>query len=157
AITQGADPHEVTVTFRRPYAEWRSLFGPLYPAAETSTAAAFNRALTGAGHPGAGPYTLDRYDAEGGRISLVRNPLWWGDRPKSHGLDSRAAPPARGLAGLAQDRLDAAPLTAAVDRAVPAPPSGSPSAAAAPPAAAPEAAALALRRAESLPGVTVHR
>ncbi|WP_188296649.1 ABC transporter family substrate-binding protein [Streptomyces sp. CBMA156] len=169
SITQGADPHEVRVTFRRPYAEWRSLFGPLYPAAETATPAAFERALTGGGRPGAGPYTLSRYDAEGGQVTVVRNPLWWGDPPKADRIDFLAVPPGQRLDALDQDRLDVAPLTAAVDRAVPvaspsastspaASPSVSPSASPAPPpAAAPEAAALALRRAESLPGVTVHR
>ncbi|MFI9361059.1 ABC transporter family substrate-binding protein [Kitasatospora sp. NPDC053057] len=171
SITQGADPHEVKVTFRRPYAEWRALFGPLYPAAETATAEAFNRALTGGGHLSAGPYTVSRYDAKGGRVTVVSNPRWWGDLPKSDRIDFLATPPEQRLDALAQDRVDVAPLTAAVDRAVPAAPTASPSAGptpaavppapsaspAAPPAAAPEAAVLALRRAESLPGITVHR
>ncbi|MBV2152193.1 ABC transporter family substrate-binding protein [Kitasatospora sp. SUK 42] len=163
SVVQGADPHEVKVTFRQPYAEWRSLFGPLYPAAETATPGAFNRALTGKGHPSAGPYTLSRYDAEGGRVTVVRNPAWWGDKPKSDRIEFLAAPPEQRLDQLNQEQLDVAPLTAAVDRAVPEPSSASPSdgsagqPAAAPPAAAPEAAELALRRAESLPGVTVHR
>ncbi|MFJ6383510.1 ABC transporter family substrate-binding protein [Kitasatospora sp. NPDC092039] len=173
SVVQGADPHEVRVTFRRPYAEWRSLFGPLYPAAETATPAAFGRPLTG-GRPSAGPYTLSRYDAEGGTVSLTRSPLWWGDRPKADRIDFIAVPPDQRLDALGQGRLDVAPLTAAVDRAVPATPAATASApasasttasasatasgsAAPPPAAAPEAAALALRRAESLPGVTVHR
>ncbi|MEU9044148.1 MULTISPECIES: ABC transporter family substrate-binding protein [unclassified Kitasatospora] len=155
SVARGTDPYEVRVTFRRPYAEWRSLFGPLYPAAETGTPDAFNRALTGGGHPSAGPYTVSRYDAEGGQVTVTRNPLWWGDAPKADRIDFFAAPPEQRLDALDQDRLDIAPLTAAVDRAVPAP-TGSTSAAA-PPAAAPEAAATALRRAESLPGVTVHR
>ncbi|MFE3504159.1 ABC transporter family substrate-binding protein [Kitasatospora sp. NPDC059160] len=176
SVAEGADPHEVKVTFRRPYAEWRALFGPLYPAAETATPAAFNRALTGTGHLSAGPYALTRYDEDGGRVTVERNPLWWGDRPKTDRIDFLATPPERRLDALDQGRLDVAPLTAAVDRAVPppapspAPPSPAPSspasskggsAAAAPPEAAPEAvpeaAASALRRAESLPGVTVHR
>ncbi|MFE6050189.1 ABC transporter family substrate-binding protein [Kitasatospora sp. NPDC056446] len=172
SIAQGADPHEVRVTFRRPYAEWRSLFAPLYPAAETATPEAFNRALTGGGHPGAGPYTVSRYDADGGRVTLTRNPLWWGDRPMTDRIDFLAVPPEQRLDALDQDRLDIATLTAAVDRAVPpAPASASPSpsaSASAPPSsstpaptpaaeAAPEAAASALRRAESLPGVTLHR
>ncbi|MFI2612999.1 ABC transporter family substrate-binding protein [Kitasatospora sp. NPDC018619] len=165
-VAPGADPHEVRVTFRRPYAEWRSLFGPLYPAAETAAPAAFDRALTGVGHPSAGPYALSRYDAEGGTVTVERSPLWWGDPPKADRIDFLAAPPGQRLDALDQDRLDVAPLTAAVDRAVPAagpsaaasiaPSSAAPSAAP-PPAAVPEAAALALRRAESLPGVTVHR
>ncbi|MEV7771664.1 ABC transporter family substrate-binding protein [Kitasatospora sp. NPDC086791] len=164
SVAQGTDPHEVRVTFRQPYAEWRSLFGPLYPAAETGTPTAFDRALTG-GRPSAGPYTLARYDAAGGLVTLTRNPLWWGDVPKTDRIDFLAVPPEQRLDALDQDRLDIAPLTAAVDRAVPAapaatsttaPPAAAPPAAA-PETAAPEAAALALRRAASLPGVTVHR
>ncbi|MFJ8625543.1 ABC transporter family substrate-binding protein [Kitasatospora sp. NPDC093550] len=156
SVAQGADPHEVRVVFRRPYAEWRSLFGPLYPAAETGRPDVFQRALTGVGHPGAGPYTVSRYDPEGGRVTLARNPLWWGDRPKAERIEFLAVPPGQRLDALDQDRLDVAPLTAAVDRAAPpAPTAATP--AAAPPAAAPEAAATALRRADSLPGVTVHR
>ncbi|MFF2148164.1 ABC transporter family substrate-binding protein [Kitasatospora sp. NPDC058190] len=167
SITQGAGPYEVKVTFRRPYAEWRALFGPLYPAAETSTAEAFNRALTGGRHLSAGPYTLSRYDAKGGRVTLVSNQLWWGDLPKTDRIDFLATPPEQRLDALDQDLLDVAPLTVAVDRAVPAAPTASPSAGTgpaappAPPAAAdagaPEAAAQALRRAESLPGITVSR
>ncbi|MFG2911819.1 ABC transporter family substrate-binding protein [Kitasatospora sp. NPDC048298] len=162
SVTQGADPSEVRVTFRRPYADWRSLFGPLYPAAETATPAAFGRPLTGGG-PSAGPYTVARYDAEDGTVSVVRSPLWWGDPPKADRIDFLAAPPEQRLDALDQDRLDIAPLTAAVDRAVPVPDADATAAASAspsvapPPAAAPEAAALALHRAESLPGVTVHR
>ncbi|WP_371517241.1 ABC transporter family substrate-binding protein [Kitasatospora sp. NBC_01300] len=180
AIAQGADPHEVRVTFRRPYAEWRSLFGPLYPAAETATPAAFNRALTGGEHLSAGPYTVSGYDAAAGQVVLTRNPRWWGDQPKTDRIEFIAAPPEGRLDALDQNRLDIAPLTAAVDQAVPgsapaasatptasaaptATPTatpdaaGTPTAEAAPPPAAPEAAALALRRAEGLHGVIVHR
>ncbi|MFD8757257.1 ABC transporter substrate-binding protein, partial [Kitasatospora sp. NPDC059577] len=142
SVAQGADPHEVRVTFRRPYAEWRSLFGPLYPAAETGTPTTFDRALTG-GRPTAGPYTLARYDAEGGRVTLTRNPLWWGDVPKADRIDFIAVPPEQRLDALDQDRLDIAPITAAVDRAAPAAPAApAPTAATpgAPPPAAPPAA-----------------
>ncbi|MFJ9769953.1 ABC transporter family substrate-binding protein [Kitasatospora sp. NPDC101157] len=169
-IAQGADPHEVKVTFRRPYGEWRALFGPLYPAAETGGATAFNRALTGTGHLSAGPYSLTRYDAEGGRVTLERNPIWWGDLPKTDRIDFVATPPERRLDALDQDRLDVAELTGVVDRAVPPAPTASASAGGASPAAQPAAqpaarpaappaaaAELALRRAESLPGITVHR
>ncbi|WP_031070959.1 ABC transporter family substrate-binding protein [Streptomyces sp. NRRL WC-3742] len=134
SIVQGADPREIKVTFRRPYAEWRSLFAPLYPAAETATSGAFNRALTGGSHLSAGPYSLSRYDADGGRVTLARNPLWWGERPKADRIDFLAAPPEQRLDALDQDRLDVAPLTAAVEKDT-----------------------RALKRAESLPGITVHR
>ncbi|MFJ6136200.1 ABC transporter family substrate-binding protein [Kitasatospora sp. NPDC092286] len=172
SIEQGADPAEVKVVLRQPYADWRALFSPLYPAARTATATAFNQPLTGTGQVTAGPYAVAGYDPEGGRVTLGRNPLWWGDPAKADRIDFLAAPPEQRLDGLDQDRLDIAPLTAAVDRAgvlSGASPDASPSAsptvsgtatptpAAAPPAAVPEAAVRELRRAEALPGVTVHR
>ncbi|MGV9265130.1 ABC transporter family substrate-binding protein [Kitasatospora sp. NPDC003701] len=148
SITPGAGPQEVKVTFRQPYAEWRSLFGPLYPAAVTGSPAAFNRPLTAGPEPTAGPFLLAGYDPAGGRVGLVRSPSWWGERPKADRIDFLATPAERRLDALDQDRLDIAPLTAAVDRAQAAPGSSADLA---------RAAAQALRRAEALPGVTVHR
>ncbi|MEV6977990.1 ABC transporter family substrate-binding protein [Kitasatospora sp. NPDC093806] len=143
SIVQGADPHEVRVTFRQPYGDWRALFGPLYPAAETATAAAFNRPLPGGtAHPTAGPFLVSAYDPAdgkaGGKAALVRNPYWWGEPAKADRIDFLAVPAERRTEALAQDRLDLAPLTAAVDRAT-------------------GPAAEEVRRAEALPGVTLHR
>ncbi|KOV18533.1 hypothetical protein ADK60_27025 [Streptomyces sp. XY431] len=139
SIVQGADPHEVKVTFRQPYGEWRALFGPLYPAAETATAAAFGRPLPGGGaHPTAGPFLVSGYDPAAGRATLVRNPYWWGERAKADRIDFLATPAERRGTELAEGRLDLAPLTGAVDRA-----GGDP--------------AEAVRRAGALPGTTLHR
>ncbi|WP_405361228.1 ABC transporter family substrate-binding protein [Kitasatospora sp. NBC_00085] len=150
SITPGADPSEIRIAFRRPYAEWRSLFGPLYPAAVTSSPAAFSRPLADGPQATAGPFVISGpggYDAAGGRVTLVRNPLWWGDPPKADRIDFLATPAERRLDALGQDLLDIAPLTAAVDRA---PASGTSADRA-------EAADQALRRAEALPGITLHR
>ncbi|WP_344345083.1 ABC transporter substrate-binding protein, partial [Kitasatospora putterlickiae] len=139
SIAQGADPHEVKVTFRQPYGEWQALFGPLYPAAETATAAAFGRALPGGtAHPTAGPFLVDGYDPVGGKATLVRNPFWWGEQAKADRIEFLAVPAERRTEELAQGRLDLAPLTTAVEHAGPDP-------------------AEALRRAGALPGVTLHR
>ncbi|MFF7459477.1 ABC transporter family substrate-binding protein [Kitasatospora sp. NPDC008115] len=139
SIVQGADPHEVKVTFRQPCGEWQALFGPLYPAAETATAAAFGRALPGGtAHPTAGPFLVDGYDPAGGRATLVRNPFWWGEPAKADRIEFLAVPAERRTGELALGRLDLAPLTTAVERAGADP-------------------AEALRLAGSLPGVTLHR
>ncbi|MFF2041289.1 ABC transporter family substrate-binding protein [Kitasatospora sp. NPDC058170] len=148
AIGPGADAHEVTVTFRQPCAGWRALFGPLYPATETASAAVFNRPSTAGARVTAGPFALSGADPAGGRITLARNPLWWGERPKVDRIDFLAVPPDRRLDALDRDQLDIAPLTAAVDRAPAAPGSSADLA---------QASAQALRRAEALPGITVHR
>ncbi|WP_380285592.1 ABC transporter family substrate-binding protein [Kitasatospora purpeofusca] len=139
SIAQGADPHEVKVTFRHPCAEWQALFDPLYPAAETATAAAFGRPLPGGtAHPTAGPFLVDGYDPAGGKAVLVRNPFWWGEPAKADRIEFLAVPAERRAEELAQGRLDLAPLTAAVERA------GADT-------------AEALRRAAAPTGVTLHR
>lgn len=154
SVAQGADAHQVKVTFKQPYASWRALFSPLYPAAATGTSAAFNQPLAEAFRTSAGPFTVRAYDSTGGKASLARNPKWWGDAPKAEAIDFLATPAASRLDALDQGKLDIAALTTSVDRATPAG-----VAAAAPPDAAAmvEASAHALKRAESLPGLTLHR
>ncbi|MDH6112622.1 peptide/nickel transport system substrate-binding protein [Kitasatospora sp. MAP12-15] len=118
AIAPGADPHQVTVTFKQPYAPWRALFSPLYPAAGLP--------VTG------GPLALRSLDAKGGKASLVRNPNWWGDAVKVDGIDFLATP--NRLDALDQGAVDVAALQSTVD-----------------------ASDQALRRAEALPGLSLHR
>ncbi|KQV23890.1 MULTISPECIES: ABC transporter family substrate-binding protein [unclassified Kitasatospora] len=153
AVTQGADAREVKVAFKQSYAGWQTLFSPLYPAAATATPAAFNQPLTNA--PSAGPFTVKTYDRAGGRATVVRNPHWWGDPAKAEAIDFLATPAAERLDALDKGALDIAALTDAVDHATPA----NPKTGAAPPdaAAVAEASAQALRRAEALPGLKLHR
>ncbi|MDH6575474.1 ABC transporter family substrate-binding protein [Kitasatospora sp. MAP5-34] len=154
AVAQGADAHEVKVTFKQPYAPWRALFSPLYPAAATGTPAAFNQPLAAAFRTSGGPFAVGAYDSPGGRVSLVRNPAWWGDAPKAQAIDFLATPAANRLDALDQGKLDVAALADAVDHAAP----GGVAAAAPPDAAAMvQASVQALRRAESLPGLALHR
>ncbi|WP_329497737.1 ABC transporter family substrate-binding protein [Kitasatospora herbaricolor] len=187
SITQGAGPGEVKVTFKQPYGQWRALFGPLYPASATGSPEAFNQPLAGEFHTSGGPFLLADYDRTAGRAALVRNPKWWGDAPKAERIDFLATPAAARLDALDQGKLDIAALTEAVDRAggpepavaqaaattvssasaVPSSPAAAsasasaPSAAAAPPDSAGVALAVAsaqaLKRAESLPGLSLHR
>ncbi|WP_431680253.1 ABC transporter family substrate-binding protein [Kitasatospora sp. KL5] len=154
SVAQGNDPHEVKVVFKHPYADWRSLFSPLYPAARTATADAFNQPLDGGFRTSAGPFALSAWDKDAGRAALTRNPRWWGDPAKAQEIDFLAVPAPDRLDTLAKGELDIAAVTASVDRAVP----GGSTAAAPPDAAAMvEASAQALRRAETLPGLTLHR
>ncbi|GAB2704259.1 ABC transporter family substrate-binding protein [Kitasatospora kifunensis] len=130
SIAPGADPHQVTVVFKHPYADWRALFSPLYPAA---------------GMPrSAGPLTLQSLDAKAGRAVLVRNARWWGDAPKVDELDFLATPDR--LAALGQGTVDVAALEGTIDH----PPTTQS-------ADALEATTLALKRAQTLPGITLHR
>jgi peptide/nickel transport system substrate-binding protein len=130
SITPGADPHQVRVVFRQPYADWKALFSPLYPAK--------GQALT------AGPFTVASMDAKAGRAVLPRDPHWWGEPAKVDELDFLAVPDR--LAALQAQQVDVAALEGTVDHP-PAAKSGD----------AVDSAVRTLRQAEALPGITLHR
>ena len=84
-VAQGKTKFEVVVTFAKPYSDWTTLFSPLYPAATNSTPAAFNKSYLNKIPVTAGPFKLSKLDLGAKTVTLVRNPAWWGRKPK---LDS---------------------------------------------------------------------
>ncbi|MFJ6010578.1 ABC transporter substrate-binding protein [Streptomyces sp. NPDC092952] len=117
-IERGADDLEVRVTFNRPYADWRSLFSPLYPKEVTGSPDAFNDGSRTTLPKTAGPFRLGGIDRKAGEVSLVRNLRWWGSRPKLDSLVFRAVAPRDRAAALAEGRVDVADIDAAADRRI---------------------------------------
>ncbi|MEU5010830.1 ABC transporter family substrate-binding protein [Streptomyces sp. NPDC021749] len=111
-VEQGAGAHEVKVTFARPYADWRSLFTPLYPRSVMGSPDAFNDGVRERLRVGAGPFLVQKRDADEGRVVLVRNPSWWGARAKLQKIVLQALPADKRAAALADGSID----VAAVDR-----------------------------------------
>ncbi|MDF9815403.1 ABC transporter family substrate-binding protein [Streptomyces sp. SPB162] len=109
-VGQGADAHEVKVTFATPYADWRSLFTPLYPKAVTGSPDAFNEGARSTLTAVAGPFKIKGVDRKAGAVTLVRNPLWWGERAKLDQLVLTAVPAAGRAAALTGGKLDVAEL-----------------------------------------------
>ncbi|MQY02768.1 hypothetical protein ACRB68_08030 [Actinomadura sp. RB68] len=88
---------EVKVTFDRPYADWRSLFSPLYPATTCDDPAAFNNGWLNRLPVTAGPFQAGRIDQVAKTVTIDRDPGWWGrpaklDRIVFRAMDSSAAP-----------------------------------------------------------------
>ncbi|MEV7414226.1 ABC transporter family substrate-binding protein [Streptomyces sp. NPDC089919] len=107
-IERGANDLEVRVTFAKPYADWRSLFSPLYPKQVTGTPDAFNEGARGALKVTAGPFVLGAIDKKTGTAALSRNPRWWGRPAKLDTLLLTAVPRADRPAALAAGKLDLA-------------------------------------------------
>ncbi|MFD7093484.1 ABC transporter family substrate-binding protein [Streptomyces xanthophaeus] len=107
-IERGKTDLEVRVTFAKPYADWRSLFTPLYPKQVTGTPDAFNEGARGALKVTAGPFGLGAIDKKTGTAALTRNPRWWGQPTKLDSLVLTAVPRAERPAALAAGRLDLA-------------------------------------------------
>ncbi|MEV0275476.1 ABC transporter family substrate-binding protein [Streptomyces sp. NPDC050610] len=115
-VEPGAKPHEVKVTFARPYADWAGLFTPLYPQSVMGSPDAFNDSARKDLKATAGPFEVAGRDTGAGTLTLARNPKWWGDRAKLDKLVLRAVPRERRPAALTADTIDLAavdPATAA--------------------------------------------
>ncbi|MFI6727874.1 ABC transporter family substrate-binding protein [Streptomyces atratus] len=112
-IERGADDQEVRVTFAKPYADWRSLFSPLYPKEVTGSPDAFNDGARTTLKATAGPFRLGSVDTAEGEVTLVRNPRWWGGRAKLDSLVFRAVKPQDRTEALTEGKVDVADVDAA--------------------------------------------
>ncbi|MFF0541554.1 ABC transporter family substrate-binding protein [Nocardia thailandica] len=82
AVERGVDDRQAVVTFRENYGQWQGQFSPLYPKATTESAAAFNDRDRDNLAYSAGPFQIASIDRSQNRITLSRNPKWWGPAPK---------------------------------------------------------------------------
>ncbi|MGC4927796.1 ABC transporter family substrate-binding protein [Streptomyces sp. DT117] len=92
-IERGADDLQVRVTFAKPYADWRSLFSPLYPKEITGSPDTFNDGARTALKNTAGPFQLKSVSKAKGTVTLVRSPRWWGEKAKLDSIVFRAVAP----------------------------------------------------------------
>ncbi|MCZ4508147.1 ABC transporter family substrate-binding protein [Streptomyces sp. ActVer] len=109
-IERGANDLEVRVTFSKPYADWQSLFSPLYPKEVMGTPDAFNDGARRKLKVTAGPFALDTVDKDSGEVRLKRNPRWWGRPAKLSELVLRAVPRDKRTAALAEGKVDLAEI-----------------------------------------------
>ncbi|MBM7053733.1 ABC transporter family substrate-binding protein [Streptomyces durocortorensis] len=111
-IERGADDLQVRVTFAKPYADWRSLFSPLYPKEITGSPDAFNDGARTALKNTAGPFVLKSMSKSKGTVTLARNPRWWGDKAKLDTLVFRAVAVKDRTQALADGTVDVADIDA---------------------------------------------
>ncbi|MFJ9186074.1 ABC transporter family substrate-binding protein [Streptomyces anulatus] len=111
-IDRGADDLQVRVTFSKPYADWRSLFSPLYPKEITGSPDAFNDGARTTLKNTAGPFVLRGVSKTKGTVTLARNPRWWGDKAKLDTLVFRAVAAGDRTRALADGTVDVADIDA---------------------------------------------
>ncbi|MFI2644603.1 ABC transporter family substrate-binding protein [Streptomyces sp. NPDC018610] len=107
-VERGANDLEVRVTFARPYADWKSLFSPLYPKDVTGTANSFNDGARKKLKVSAGPFTVQKIDTEEKDVVLARNPRWWGHPAKLSEIVLHEVPRDKRAAALADGTVDVA-------------------------------------------------
>lgn len=130
SVAPGAGDREVAVTFGRPYADWKALFSPLYPASTNDDPAVFNDGWKARLLTTAGPFRFEGVDQAAESISLVRNPKWWGKPAKLDRIVFRVVDPAAQVDALLNGEIDVLDVAADVNK---------------------------LKRAEAAPGIAVHR
>ncbi|MFF4545464.1 ABC transporter family substrate-binding protein [Streptomyces sp. NPDC001435] len=112
-IERGANDLEVRVTFSRPYADWKSLFSPLYPKDVMGTPDAFNDGARRKLQISAGPFKVDKVDTAKKDVVLTRNPRWWGHPTKLSEIVLHAVPRDKRATALADGTVDLAEIAPA--------------------------------------------
>ena len=113
SVTRGADDRQAVVTFAKPYAEWRGMFagnGMLFPKVMTATPEAFNKGFLNGPPPSAGPFIVTNVDRTAQRITLARNPKWWGTAPLLDSVTYLVLDDAALIPALQNNTIDAAGL-----------------------------------------------
>ncbi|WP_435613029.1 ABC transporter family substrate-binding protein [Streptomyces sp. bgisy159] len=109
-IERGKNDLEVRVTFARPYADWQSLFSPLYPKDVMGTPDSFNDGARRKLKVTAGPFAVKEVDRKDDEITLARNPRWWGRQAKLSEIVLKAVPRGERVAALADGSVDLAEI-----------------------------------------------
>jgi peptide/nickel transport system substrate-binding protein len=110
-VERGVDDRQAIVTFDKPYAEWKGQFGPLYPKAVTATPQAFNDVAHNTLPVGAGPFVISNIDRTQNRITLSRNPKWWGATSKLDTITFSVLDSSALLSGIQNNELDYAGMS----------------------------------------------
>ncbi|MCH6162357.1 ABC transporter family substrate-binding protein [Streptomyces marispadix] len=117
-VTRGANAHEVKVVFRKPYADWKSLFTPLYPKSVMSRPDDFKHAARRSLPVSAGPFRVERIHRGDDTVRLVRDRKWWGDKARLKRIVLRVVPRDQRKEALKQGRLDLAEVDVTTVRSI---------------------------------------
>lgn len=112
-VERGVDDRQAVITFAKPWADWRGMFAGstmLLPKSSTATPEAFNRAQLNGPGPSAGPFVISNLDRGAKRITLTRNPKWWGEQPLLDSITYLILDDAARIPALQNNTIDATGL-----------------------------------------------
>lgn len=110
SVTRGVDDRQAIITFAKPYADWKGMFagnGMLVPKTMTATPEAFNKGFLNGPPPSAGPFIVSNIDRGAQRITLTRNPKWWGKTPRLNSITYSVLDDAARVPALQNNAIDA--------------------------------------------------
>jgi peptide/nickel transport system substrate-binding protein len=106
SVEKGSDDREVMVSFKSRYADWQSLFSPIFPKSTNLDPKVFNEGWKTQPLTTAGPFRLGSVDQTTKTITLVRNEKWWGDTAKLDSIVYRVIEPDAQIDALANGEVD---------------------------------------------------
>jgi peptide/nickel transport system substrate-binding protein len=112
-VERGVDDRQAVITFAKPWADWKGMFAGstmLLPKSSTATPEAFNRAQLSDPGPSAGPFIISNLDRGAKRITLTRNPEWWGETPLLESITYLVLDDAARIPALQNNTIDATGL-----------------------------------------------
>lgn len=113
SVTRGVDDRQAVMTFNSHYAEWRGMFagnGMLLPKVSTANPEVFNKGQLNTPGPSAGQFVISNVDRGAQRITLTRNPRWWGARPLLDSITFLVLDDAARIPALQNNAIDATGL-----------------------------------------------
>jgi peptide/nickel transport system substrate-binding protein len=113
SVTRGVDDRQAVMTFAENFTDWRAMFAGnamLYPKSMTATPEAFNKAQLNGPGPSAGPFIVSSIDKTAQRITLTRNPKWWGTPPLLDSITYLILDDAARVPALQNNAIDASGL-----------------------------------------------
>jgi peptide/nickel transport system substrate-binding protein len=114
SVTRGVDDRQAVMTFAEPYADWKGMFagnGMLSPKSMTATPEVFNKGQLNGPGPSAGPFMVSNIDRGAQRITLTRNPKWWGTPPLLDSMTFSVLDDAARIPALQNNAIDATGIT----------------------------------------------
>ena len=113
SVTRGVDDRQAVMTFAQNYPEWRGMFAgntTLLPKSMTADPDVFNKGQLDKPGPSAGPFMVTNVDKTAQRITLGRNPNWWGTPPLLDTITFLALDDAARIPALMNNTIDASGL-----------------------------------------------
>jgi peptide/nickel transport system substrate-binding protein len=110
SVTRGVDDRQAIMTFAQPFAEWQGMFAGntmLLPKTMTASPEVFNKGQLNGPGPSAGPFMVSGLDRTAQRITLTRNPKWWGAPPLLDSLTYLVLDDAARIPALQNNTIDA--------------------------------------------------
>lgn len=112
-VERGVDDRQAVITFAKPWSDWQGMFAGtsmLVPKSSTENPEVFNRGQLTAPGPSAGPFIVSNLDRGAKRITLTRNPKWWGTPPLLDSITFLVLDDAARMPALQNNTIDASGL-----------------------------------------------